>query len=330
VAAGPYAPSDALNYVGVGKESSRGTGVAPTMFAPYIGAVDLSHNQNITAIKEAGQAGKVTYSEKVSHIPGGKFPILGRPSTLSKLFAYLMGVDNISGSGPYTHTITDDLVTDYVSIEQTLNPGIVERFVDGYISSITITADVTAPSLRAEVEWMACSPAVQGSGTSTSYETDLPFILTQAAFTLDGSGVTNVRRFVLTIKPVFSAEQLQKPIPEYIQKEGFDVSLELDQFTTDIANEYRLVQYGATGGTAYQTTPSTGAFIADFTYGAGGGAREAKFEIPLLVYTEATYTALDPNASEATKVNRQGYAQVLAGSPLFRYTGKTADSSPYV
>ena len=59
---GPYATSDARNYVGFGKQTNKGTGVAPTHFAAFLPSVDLDHGQEINPLKEAGNAGQVTIS----------------------------------------------------------------------------------------------------------------------------------------------------------------------------------------------------------------------------------------------------------------------------
>jgi hypothetical protein len=330
---GPYAPSDPNSYVGIGVQSARGTGVAPTLWVPFLPSVELDHAQTINRIFEAGSAGQVSYPEKVSHMPTGKFIFLARPQVSAKLGAYLLGVDTPSGSAPTTHVETDDFHTDYLSIEQNLADDAIERFVDCAIAELVFACDIDNPAVRCTGTWIGCTPAWQGAATAESYETDRPFLIFDGAFTVDGSLVTNVRKFTLTVTLHLSAERIAKVTPEYLVKTGLECSLELENLvTTNMSDEYRKVQYGATGNSAVQSTATAGAFIADFTYGAGAGVRELKLEVPLLDYDDAKYTALDPGGSEAVKVTRtaRGRRTAAGASPLVKITGKTADSAAYV
>jgi hypothetical protein len=333
--AGPYAPSDVRNYVGIGKESSRGTGVAPTLWVPFLPSVDLDHQQTVNRIFEGGSAGQVSFAEKISQMPTGKFIYLARPQVSTKIAAYQMGVDTPGApvSGVTPHVITDDMDTDYLSIEQDLADDAIERFVDCAIAETVYACDVDNPALRVTGTWVGCTPAWQGAATAESYETDRPFLISDGAFTVDGSSVTNVRKFTLTITTKLSVERIAKVTPEYIVKMGFTVALELENLvTTNMSDEYRKVQYGAIGNSSVQTTATPGAFIADFNYGAAGAARELKLEIPLLDYDDAKYTNLDPGGSEAIKVTRtaQGRRTAAGASPLVRLTGKTTDAAAYV
>lgn len=327
--AGPYAPSDSRSYVGFGKQVSRGTGVVPTLWIPYMEAVDLDHAQAINRIMEAGAAGMVTQAEKTSEISVGAFTFLARPSTTSKLAAFLLGVDTVTGVGPWVHTIVDDFVTDYMSAEQNLADDLPERFVDAAIAELVFTCDVASPKLRVRGAWVGGKPAVVAA-TAESYETDNPFVISDGVFTVDGSAATNVRRFSLTLRARLAPEQVADVVADYVVKVGFEVELELEQFVLDIATEYRRTHYGSPTGTAYQKTPSTGAFIANFNYGAGAAARQLKLTVANLDYDDAKYTALNPGANEGVKVVRGAAGRKAAGASLLEYVGTTNDSAAYV
>lgn len=331
--AGPYVPSDSRNYVGVGKQSSRGSGIAPTAFIGYEPSVTLDHSQQLKRIYEAGASGEVTTTEKDSHIPKGTIPFLARPSITARLMAYIMGPGSDSAGAPVNgvtpHTLTDKLPTQYVSLEQYLAPDIVERFVDAALFKMVISWDVSSPYLQVTVDWMGGKPSVQGAPTSTSYDADRPFLVSDASFTVDGNPVTNVRKGSLTYEVKTSPEQIIDVATDYLVQVGDEVTLEVEHLVTDVNQEYRYVNYGGVGATTYQKLPTTGAFVGDWNYGSAGGARELKLEVLNLDWDEAIYTPLNPNTNEATKVNRKATGRVVSGTPLFRYTGKNTDSSTY-
>lgn len=328
--AGPYAPSDSRNYVGIGKQASRGTAVAPATWVPYLPSVDKSHGMDISPIKEAGAAGQVTDSEKGGHLPTGKVTFNARPSLIGKLGAYLLGVDSITGAGPYDHAETSDFVTDYLSVEQNLADDFVERFKDCVINEITVSVDADNPKLKVESSWLGGTPVVQGSPTAESYETDRPFLLSDCVFTIDGSGATNVRKFTYTARMLYAREKLIDVVPEYHVKVGEECEIEIEQLVTADMADFRKVNYGAVAGTAHTKSAFVGAFIANFAYGAGAAARGIKFEVPNFEYDEATHTALSPEGNEAVKVMTKGYGKMVAGSFLQKLTAKTNDSAAYV
>jgi hypothetical protein len=295
----------------------------------------LDHQQTIQRIFEAGGAGQVTFAEKVSHMPTGKFIFAARPKITTQLAAFMLGVDTPGApvSGVTPHVITDDMATDYQSIEHNLGNDATERFVDCTIAELIFACDLDNPALRVTATWVGCTPAYQASPTSATYETDNPFQIYDGVFTVDGSVAANVRKFTLTVRVKLSVERIAKVTPEYIVKLGEECELELENLvTTTMSDEYRKTQYGAVGANSVANTPTPGAFIADFSYGAAGTARELKLEVPLLDYDDAKYTPLASDANEATKVTRTGAARRTSGgaSPLFRLTGKTTDAGAYV
>ncbi|MEX0755702.1 MAG: hypothetical protein WD556_11395 [Actinomycetota bacterium] len=331
---GPYAPSDARNYVGIGKQTVRATSVAPTAFVPYIDAVDMDHGQAINRIMEAGANGQVTHSEKTGHIPGGGFTFLGRPSITPKLAAFLMGVDSIGAavSGVTPHTITDDLVTDYLSIEQNAADESVERFKDSVIGELTFNCDRDNPKLRVKGTWLGGILEHKGStATADSYETEEPWVLSECAFTVDGSGDTEVTGFELTIRVKASQEKISGVHPVHIVKLGFECELSFTRLDLAITNTgYRRVNYGTTGGTTASVNAVTGAFVANFTRGTAATARRFQLNAANIDYDSAVYTPLDPNASEGMKVVYAAQARKAAGASLLEVLGNNTDAAAYV
>jgi hypothetical protein len=325
---GPYPSSDARNYVGIGKQISKGTGVAPTQWAPYLPSVDLDHQLSVQKLFEASGGYRPTYTEKISEIPTGKFPILCRPSFTARLAAYLLGSDTVSGAAdPFTHTIIADLVTDYLSIEQNLADEAIERFVDAAVAELVFSVDPSTRAIRCTGTWIGTNPSFQGAATAESYESANPFLISDGVFTLDGAGSSNIQGFTLTVRFVYAMPLINDVIAAHLIKVRHEVDLELIQLATDIALDYRKIHTGAVGGTTYQKIVQTGAFTADFNY---GGNRQMKLEIPKVDYSGATvYTGLNPEGEEVV-VTKGAHGVYNGTDPLFRYVGKNADAAAYV
>lgn len=331
---GPYAPSDARNYVGFAKQLDRVTGAAPTLFVPYIPSVELDHAQALNRIFEAGAHGMVTDAEKVSHIPTGLLPFLARPKITAQTVAFMLGLDTVTGLGPWTHVITDDAGPnpDYISVEQNLADEAIERFVTAAVAEVVFTCDVDNPKVRTSARWVGGKPAWQGAATAESYETDNPFLISDAAFTVDGDATPEnpVRKFTLTVRVRMGIEQVADVTADYLVKAGYEVELEVEQLLLGVNTGYREVHYGSTVGSAHTKSPKSGSFIADFNYGSGAAARGMKLEVPNLDYDTAVYSPLSPDAGEGSKLTLTSQGRKVAGSPLFRYTGITNDSAAYV
>jgi hypothetical protein len=327
VPSGPYTTTN--GYLGIAKQASKGTGLAPATFLGFTDAVDLDHQQTINRLIEGGRT-SVSFSEKVSHFPTGKATILGRPQTLTKAFAYLLGVDTVGApvSAVYPHVITDDLVTDYLSVEQNQGSDAIERFVDCLVSEISVTFDPQQRYLRATVTWMGGTPTWQASPTSTTFETDLPFAVWDGAFTVDGTVRTNLRNITITARFICTPAMTTNVLADALVKLRYEVEVQIVQLMNAASDEYRLVHYGSSGGTVTTKIATPGSLIADYSYGAAGTARGVKFDIPSLTYDTATYTPLDPNG-DLVEVTRHAMAQKGA-SPLLSMTGKTLDVAAYV
>ncbi|HXF71137.1 MAG TPA: phage tail tube protein [Actinomycetota bacterium] len=329
---GPYTPSDSRNYLGIGKQTAKGTAVAPTLFVAFHDDVELAHNQEISGLKEAGGAGSVTLAEKLTHAPAGGFSFRARPSISGRMCAYLLGNDSVTGTGPYDHAITKDIQnTDYLTIEQNLADEGIERFVDAVISELVFeVSNEDTQIARFTGRWLGTAPAVQATATTETYESETPFVLRDATWTIDGSVRSNVRRLRLAMTMRYSAEKLSDVVPAYLVKLAFDVEGEIEQLMLAWSDEYRLVHYGSTSGTTYQKAPTTGSLTADFAYGTGASARGLKFAVPNLDWLDATYTPLNPDPGSAVRVTRTFRAREVSGTPIITVTAKTNDSAAYV
>lgn len=328
---GPHSPSDTRNYLGFGKEASKGTSTAPTQFVAYTDDVDLDHGQEIRGHKEAGGAGSITLSEKLGHNPTGGFAFRARPSIAARLAAYLLGIDTISGvADPFSHELKPDLVTDYLSIEQNLADEGIERFIDSVIASMTWEVDnADTQILRVSGTWIGSTPAFQAAATAESYDAGSPFTLSEGVFIVDGSTVTNVQRMSVTHTARYAVEKVSGVTPLHLVKLAHDVTGEIRQLVDDIDTEYRKVHYGSATGTSVLATPTPGSLTADFSR-VGPPARQHKLEILNLDWLTAVYTPLNPDPNEAVKLTRTFAGRVSGGTALLTVFTKNADATAYV
>jgi hypothetical protein len=315
---GPYSGSAAPNYVAIGKQTVRGTGVAPTFAVPYIDPVSLAHNIKTTEIREPSQAGLVTFTEKVEQIPTGGFTMLVRPSTAGKIQAYQYGVgsDAIGAAvnTVFPHTLTPNFTTQYVTIEQDLADDAIERFVDGVILETIFKVDPSTRAIRCDGNYMMLGPAWQGSPTAEAYEAATPFLISDGTYTIDGAVPANVRSFTLTQTYTVSAPTLNKVTGEYQVKLSFDVKIELVQLMLTASAEYRRVVYGTAASNAPIQTVNNGSVTIDLQQGTIGQSsdREMKFTLPSVDWEDATYTPLNPNG-DLVEVTRPGHAVLAIG-----------------
>lgn len=335
--AGPYAPSSEKNYLGFGKQASKGTSVAPTVFLPYMGAVDLGHGQAGSEIREAGSGLYVTRTLKERHDPAGSSNAAWRPSALAELCAWFLGADSVSGVGPYTHAMTPAEAITWVSVEQNLGDEFIERFADGIIKRFTISGE-DARDLMVALEWIALDQEWQGSAATESYDTGVdgtPHKQDQATYTVDGSSATNVRRWSLDLAWVLDEDIRTSQVTRtHGLKLKLEARLTLRQLL--LANtDYRKHNYGSASGTNADADfyeSASNAFTVVYDNGeAGADNRQVTIAVPKIHWTgDAEYTDLNPDGSEAVYLERTGVAIKASGSDLATITAITGDTSAYV
>ncbi|MHB8490610.1 MAG: phage tail tube protein [Solirubrobacteraceae bacterium] len=101
----PFATSS--SFLGLAKEVTRGTIVAPTVWLPYRGPAP---EDKITYLDDKGLRGSaVEIYNKVQGVTAGDFGFSGDVFTdtfPNLLMALLGGTDAVTGAGPYTHTFS--------------------------------------------------------------------------------------------------------------------------------------------------------------------------------------------------------------------------------
>ncbi|MFA7175071.1 MAG: hypothetical protein WC340_16985, partial [Kiritimatiellia bacterium] len=96
-------------YLGIGKQSLKGTSVVPSHYLRYQGAPTISPAKDFERYQEGGDSQFPGFTHLKRWKPDGKFDLFVRPNSGALLFALLMGEEVTTG------TASDPAVTTTVS-----------------------------------------------------------------------------------------------------------------------------------------------------------------------------------------------------------------------
>ena len=336
----PRTTNSVSHYVGIGKQSVQGTAVAPTVFAPFQGAVDLDHGMDGEDVRQAGTGPFVNRTMKTAHDPAGGFGQAWRPQTLARLAAWFLGADAaaVGGSG-WDHTATPAESNTWLTVEQAagITGDIIERFTDSLLTSLSVSGEGNT-DLMAEVGWTALTPGWQASAATPSYETGVsgstpggPYRLTEATYTIDGSAATNVQSFQVDLEWSLDGPRLSKVTRANLIKTDLSGKVKLKQMITDTAaqNEYRKIAYGSTTGTVadknfFQGGSLTIAFDNGLTT---TNQRTLSIQLPVIDWKMSAYTAISAEG-ETMYIEREGTVRKGAGA-FCTIVSRTQDNAAY-
>lgn len=316
-------------YVGIAKQSAKGTAVAPSTFVRFLSAVKADPELDISVFPEGGGGFTDITAQKQFHKHDGGFELYARPSVAAKLFAFALGADTVVGTAaPYTHTIIPARPLPYLTIERGMKTNLItDRIQDCMINGLKLEGEAGKP-LKLSLDFLGIQAALQGTGASDTYETDSFFTFMSGAFTLLGTGAfTRITKFGLGLSNnVDGGIQTVEVHREALQALLLGLTLDFEVVYDSADTNYADIFYG--GGTSVVDTVKTGAVTLDFTYGAGAALRELKVEIPLLNYKAIGTPA--PAATPATL--RQAVAGVATkgAGELITVTSKNADAAAYI
>lgn len=284
-----------VGYLGIGKQSAKGTGVAPTKFVPWIEEAPMSGEIDLYEQREGGYGQDLALALKVKQRHDGTFRLLARPSIAPNLLAWLLGADSVAGiADPYTHTITFADDPPWLSIERQIGSGtnLIERITDARLSRIVVRGTEGEPVIL-EAFYAGLSAALQTAAATPAYEAGAPYLFFHGTFTLDAVDVSaRVRSFTLTIERRYETDlyaagtvtRADLPVLDRI------ITLEAEVVYEDPA-VYKDVLYG--GGTAPSELTAEANFVADFNLGTTP-ARQLKIEVPRLAYRSAPINLRTP------------------------------------
>lgn len=337
----PRSTSSSSHYVGLGKQSVKGTGVAPTVFVPYQGAVDLSVGLGGDPVRQAGTGPFVNRTMKTKHDPAGGWGMAARPRTFAQLVAWFLGADASVASGSlFDHTATPAETNTWVTLEQAagVSGDIIERFTDALITKMSVSVEGNG-DLMSTFGWTALSPAWQATAATPSYETGVsgstpggPFRAMEATYTIDGSAASNVQMFSLDLEWKVDDVRLSRVTRNDLLKLELTGKIKLKQLidSSTMTNEYRKIVYGSTSGTVpIKNFFQGGSFVAAFDNGlTTTNQRTVSITAPVIDWTtDPKYTQLNPDGATMF-LEREGVIRKDTGA-FVTIVSKTADTAAY-
>jgi len=281
-------------YLGIAKQTVKGTGVVPTKFAKLSAAETIEMLQEIGVFRELEGDQMISNIVKNIHKPDGTFSFFARPDLAAAILAWVLGADAVTGTGPYTHTITHANVLPWVTIEKHLDT--VERITDCKINQVVIEGNSGQP-ISVEVSFLGLTPGIEASPQTATYEANDKYMFYhgKGLYKLDGVVVANICFFRITIlRNLTSDSQTEDFVRNDLVELGFDIDVE---FRLKFVNSdhYKNVLYG--GGTDPVAALDDGSLTVEQTYGTGVDLKRLRIELPSLKHL-AVQKFLEPEPAE--------------------------------
>lgn len=312
----PVSPADPRSYVGLALQSVKGTGVVPVKFPRYVGAVAMSHAPAIRDIRDGGGGDVIARTNKDFVSPSVRFAEPARPDSVGWASAWFLGADAISGAGdPYTHTITKDSTPRWLSAELNYADEDIERIVDGQIVELTwdFRKRSSGPEIMLSGVLAGLDSIRQVSPTAIVRETERPYIRSDCAWTIDGVAIASddskVESAVVTMRWTADEQMLGDTLQRAsLMKLHLEVNIELVQLfaSSSALDAYRATHYGTPAGTVYDESVYSGSFQVTVNQAEAPLSRQFDITCPVVEWTDAVKTDLNPDASEATRLTRTG------------------------
>lgn len=274
-------PLVAKNYIGLKKETTWGTAVAPDLFLPV---TSMNSEIEIARILDAGKRG-VAAKDFASYAGTrrGKVTFGGMwyPDVPPRLAHGILGTDTISGAAdPFTHTLTladappSFTLADYDGISERRYPGCL-------ITGLTLRFNVETGAFEYEVEAVGQIPADNTKSTET-FGTEAPRLGWQASVSIAAGANTDLLGFELSLKRsahlVFGAANSQNPNRGFAGGD-LEVTGKLSFYAPDsaILDYYRsttqpavVITLNSTGGTRDTVITMTKCDFEKVTHDRGG------------------------------------------------------------
>lgn len=321
-----------LGYIGLGKQTAKGTGVAPSKFVRFQGDTTFTPAMAFTQHWEGGMGLDPGVALKESQRYDVSFTVFARPDTAGFLFAWALGVDQVTGTAdPYTHVITPHATTiPWLSVERYVEGlganALVERIIDCRIQQIEVTGENRQP-VRMAVNIRGRTAELQPTAGTPTLEEAMPFVFSQGTYTVDAVDVSaKCTAFRITLvneleEDFFTNDVVRADLPLNARRVEVGFTLAFDD-----ADHYKKVFYG--GGTSIPKVLAEGSLTVDLQYNEGAATRQLKIEIPSLYHTNAPIEiSAEPGVllAECTAV-----AKKTSADPIIKVTVQNATMTAYV
>lgn len=271
----------------------------------------------------------------VDSIMGSGDPgIQAQPETLAYLLWLFAGQENVTGAGPYVHTITPAAAGGFWSTwTKRVGNGsdlVRERFNDCKISSLSIEGSTAQKVVRITPTIMSLDPGEKvAADPAAAFAATDAFVYTEGsgAFSINGAVVRGQSQFNITLNE--NLEPVLTDNPKPLGLVGGDpeanVGLTLALDTDGLAIYHREV-YGtttpATGAKPISTIPATGSYTFTLTKGA------AAFTFTMNGIKWTPDVAVEANPSGGlTEVSLAGQIKLSGGNPEWQAVVTNADAA---
>lgn len=320
--------SGKTGWIGIAKQTGTGTkrvtsaggGISPTVPAfrnPFSGG-NIMPTRETDRLSETDSARDQGAAFVTSAGVEGSPEMYVRDDSLGIYLAAALGTPAApSGTSPnFIHTFTPKQALDYYTFWRNVGgdaAGVTEKFIDCFVSGLTISADAGSPlTVAANIQGLTAS-ALAAPITTPALSSGRVYTFNDAAVALGGgsgtpTAVRTISSFELSIENNVSRQQTDDVIPYDLSANQREITLGFDMIFEN-TTEYLKFHYGGSLGVVQQS----GIFTtnAEFTFNYGGANNEVKFTLPSIAYEEFPVEP-DPGGDPIT-VSCRAVAQKATG-----------------
>lgn len=189
-----------LSATGFAKETSFGTPVSATTWLPMTGnTMEPDPGWFSPPVMMATRDKQVfnMYGEAKFNgtVDGPLFP-----SNAMEVLVAAIGTDSVSGSGPYSHALSQANTLASLTVEKNLGNYQSLQFAGCRVNKLSIKAPVGNEPVSMSADFMGQSAAILTSPTAVSVTNEIPYVFAEASLTLDSHARADVTNFSMDIE----------------------------------------------------------------------------------------------------------------------------------
>lgn len=256
--------------IGIGKETTWGTAVAPTVFVNATEGIAeergrLRESMNFgTRSRQPADAGRLRIRGPISGVHA-------RPSSLGVFLRAALGAPNTTGSGPYVHTFTPS--TTKFSTTAALPPysltvkrqgAIIHRYDGGQLNQLTLRQPVD-DALVLDTEWLCKGVTPDVSDTTLALEVGSRFRFQHLVISKAATPVNHVESVTITIDNQLDAGETLNTEDE-ISVVDFGDSIFTVDMTMQFTNDAEYEDFVANATAAWEFKWTNGSHILEIAF----------------------------------------------------------------
>lgn len=189
-----------LSATGFAKESSFGVPVSATTWLPMTGnTMESDPGWFAPGVMMATRDKQIfnMYGEAKFNgtVDGPLFP-----SNAMEVLVAAIGTDSVTGSGPYTHALSQANTLASLTVEKNLGNYQSLQFAGCRVNKLSIKAPVGNEPVSIAADFMGQSAAILTSPTAVSVTNEIPYVFAEASLTLDSHARADVTNFSCDIE----------------------------------------------------------------------------------------------------------------------------------